>query len=174
MTQEECAKLNGLLVKKIDAAIKARDESTSPIMKGFFQAAIDMDFAVLQDNILAGVDKTPKPVICHVCLEPIEQTGTGIEIDGKWYPVHIECYHKYKGTEEEQPWTREKSRLVTVCDKCLTASCWHGLFMCDASRTAGVVDKTVAELDAMKTEHPSNYSIESIRKHTGQEPRYKK
>lgn len=55
-----------------------------------------------------------------------------------------------------------KSRKVTVCGKCFTASCWHGVFMCDASRTAPTVDRTVAELDAMGREHPSNYTTERV------------
>lgn len=60
-----------------------------------------------------------------------------------------------------------KSRKVTVCGKCYTASCWHGVFMCDASRTAPTVERTVAELDSMGREHPSNYSCERVREMTG-------
>lgn len=37
---------------------------------------------------------------------------------------------------------------VTVCDKCLRACCWHGEFMCDAARNAGITVKTVSELRA--------------------------
>jgi hypothetical protein len=37
---------------------------------------------------------------------------------------------------------------VTVCDKCFRASCWHGEFMCDDARGAGITVKTVAELRA--------------------------
>jgi hypothetical protein len=44
---------------------------------------------------------------------------------------------------------------VTVCDKCLQASCWHGEFMCNDARTAGTVEMTVAELAALNREHPS-------------------
>lgn len=28
--------------------------------------------------------------------------------------------------------------MIYVCDKCLQASCWAGIFMCDESRTAGL------------------------------------
>lgn len=43
----------------------------------------------------------------------------------------------------------EESMMVTVCDKCLCASCWQGIFMCDEAQNAGVVDKTVGELRAL-------------------------
>lgn len=42
---------------------------------------------------------------------------------------------------------------VTVCDKCLQASCWQGTFMCDDARTAGTTVKTVAELRKLNREH---------------------
>lgn len=42
----------------------------------------------------------------------------------------------------------DSARKVTVCDKCFRACCWQGEFMCDAARTAGTVDKTIAELRA--------------------------
>lgn len=29
---------------------------------------------------------------------------------------------------------------VTVCLSCRCASCWHGIFLCPASRTAGTID----------------------------------
>lgn len=55
-----------------------------------------------------------------------------------------------------------RPRLITVCDKCLQASCWHGEFMCFEARTAGTVRKTEAELDALHLEHPSHYSVENV------------
>lgn len=45
--------------------------------------------------------------------------------------------------------------LVTVCDKCLQASCWQGVFMCDDSQNAGTVEKTKYELKKLNLEHPS-------------------
>jgi hypothetical protein len=38
--------------------------------------------------------------------------------------------------------------LITVCDKCHRASCWQGIFMCDAARTADTRQMTVAQLRA--------------------------
>jgi len=41
---------------------------------------------------------------------------------------------------------RDDAQIVTVCDACLMACCWQGEFMCDLSKDAGTIDKTVAEL----------------------------
>lgn len=56
-----------------------------------------------------------------------------------------------------------KTRRVTVCAACLTASCWHGVFFCQCAKSADVTTRTVAELDSLGLEHPSNYSVESVR-----------
>ena len=61
----------------------------------------------------------------------------------------------------------DPNRRVTVCAKCLQASCWHGEFMCDSARQAGLTERTVAELKALDREHRSHYSIANIRKITG-------
>ena len=58
-------------------------------------------------------------------------------------------------------------RMVTVCDKCLQASCWHGIFMCDEARYAGTVEKPVSELRRLKREHPSYYSVAAVRRVCG-------
>jgi hypothetical protein len=54
--------------------------------------------------------------------------------------------------------SENRLRPVTVCSRCLTASCWHGEYMCNDARDAGVVQKTRGELDALRLEHPDNYS----------------
>jgi hypothetical protein len=38
--------------------------------------------------------------------------------------------------------------LITVCNCCLRACCWHGELMCDYAQGAGTVEKTVADLRA--------------------------
>lgn len=43
--------------------------------------------------------------------------------------------------------------LITVCDNCLRASCWHGIFMCDDAKSAGTTEKTEKELLALGLEH---------------------
>jgi len=42
---------------------------------------------------------------------------------------------------------------ITVCDKCLKASCWQGIFMCVESRDAGTIEKTRRELIKLDKEH---------------------
>ena len=44
---------------------------------------------------------------------------------------------------------------IVVCDKCHTASCWHGIFLCDESRNAGTTTLKRKELIEKKLEHPS-------------------
>lgn len=41
-------------------------------------------------NVKAGFP----PVICYRCALPILETGSGWQVDGKWHPVHIGCYHE--------------------------------------------------------------------------------
>lgn len=47
-----------------------------------------------------------------------------------------------------------KSELIQVCDNCLQASCWQGIFMCDKATQAGTVYKTRSELQRMNRENP--------------------
>ncbi len=57
--------------------------------------------------------------------------------------------------------TRERERsLITVCDKCLQASCWQGIFMCDEAQMAGIVQKTREELRKLNREHPSYWKTD--------------
>lgn len=49
---------------------------------------------------------------------------------------------------------------VTVCSKCLRASCWNGLFYCDDFKSAGTIEKTVQELRALGLEHPCYFGEE--------------
>lgn len=51
-------------------------------------------------------------------------------------------------------------KKITVCDKCLTASCWQGLFMCDDSKFAGTVEKTIDELKKLNLEHSSYWKTD--------------
>ena len=49
---------------------------------------------------------------------------------------------------------------VVVCDKCLRASCWHGMFMCEEAKDAGTVERTRRELIALNRES-TDYMMES-------------
>lgn len=42
----------------------------------------------------------------------------------------------------------ESKEMVTVCDKCLRVSCWHGIFMCDDNKSAGT--KQMLKSDVIK------------------------
>lgn len=44
---------------------------------------------------------------------------------------------------------------VTVCNKCLRASCWKGFFLCDEARSAGTKLKSVKELKKLNLENSS-------------------
>ena len=53
-----------------------------------------------------------------------------------------------------------EERLVTVCDACLQASCWQGIYYCDDYQYAGTVQKTVAELRELGRENPSYWKTD--------------
>jgi len=55
-----------------------------------------------------------------------------------------------------------KDYFVDVCDNCLTASCWHGEFLCDGSSNAGIKKVKASELLEKAKEHPDNFSIEKL------------
>lgn len=61
--------------------------------------------------------------------------------------------------------------LVTVCASCLTASCWHGEFMCQKAKTSTTTVYRASELRAAGREHSDNFSREKIRRVTGSPPR---
>lgn len=46
----------------------------------------------------------------------------------------------------------KNSDIITVCDKCFRASCWHGEFMCDEARDAGTTTRTVGQLKKLQYE----------------------
>lgn len=48
----------------------------------------------------------------------------------------------------------EAKETITVCAECKCASCWQGLFMCQAAGSVGTVEKTREELEALDYEHP--------------------
>lgn len=49
---------------------------------------------------------------------------------------------------------------ITVCDACLQSSCWQGIFMCDRSRSAGIVQKSRRQLVKLALEHASYWKTE--------------
>ena len=67
---------------------------------------------------------------------------------------------KQSEAPQETPEDRLK-RKVVVCASCLTAQCVRygpSDCICEKNKSAGVVIKTVKELDKLGKEHPSHYS----------------
>jgi hypothetical protein len=75
--------------------------------------------------------------------------------------------HEFRRDEWD---AQERSELITVCDKCLQASCWQGVFYCDDYKTAGTVQKTRRELLELNREHPSYWKTD---KEISDNPRYR-
>ena len=55
---------------------------------------------------------------------------------------------------------QNNNRLVTVCDKCLKASCYQGIFLCDDAYYAGEKKLSIKELKKLNLEHPSYWENE--------------
>jgi hypothetical protein len=56
----------------------------------------------------------------------------------------------------------KSNETITVCSACLQSSCWQGKFYCDEYQTAGTVEKTRSELEALALEHPDNWTREPL------------
>ena len=63
----------------------------------------------------------------------------------------------------------DDDRKVTVCAACKMATCWQGIFMCQESQHANVIDLPISELKKLDLEHPSYWSVEHL-KRLGIEP----
>jgi hypothetical protein len=57
--------------------------------------------------------------------------------------------------------------MVTVCAACRCASCWHGEFYCEASRSAGLVAARASELRSERREHTDHFSRQKLFDVTG-------
>jgi hypothetical protein len=65
---------------------------------------------------------------------------------------------------EREPTVKNDSDLITVCDHCLQASCWNGIFYCEDYKRAGTTQKTRAELQALKDRYGDEWEHPSYRK----------
>jgi hypothetical protein len=45
------------------------------------------------------------------------------------------------------------NEMITVCDNCLMASCWQGIYYCEEAERAGAIKKSRAELITLNLEH---------------------
>ena len=59
---------------------------------------------------------------------------------------------------------------LEVCDKCLRAVCWWGIFYCDEYQEAGLTKMKVRELIKLGREHRSYLTPSMIEKHIGVRP----
>ena len=59
---------------------------------------------------------------------------------------------------------------VTVCNNCLCASCWKGIFMCDESDIAGITDLPIELLRKLRFEHSDYYDGTYEAKHARRQP----
>lgn len=55
-------------------------------------------------------------------------------------------------TEDANNATDVLERKVTVCDRCLQASCWQGVFMCDDAKAAGTREVSIVQLALLRHE----------------------
>ena len=65
-----------------------------------------------------------------------------------------------------------ENKIIEVCAECGTASCWYGEFMCNDSRDAGLIKKTVKELRETHLENEENWSDEKMEKIYGSHAPY--
>lgn len=52
--------------------------------------------------------------------------------------------------------------MIYVCNKCLTASCWAGIFMCDDARSAGLYRTTRAQAKRFNLEHEDYLNLPEV------------
>ena len=55
-----------------------------------------------------------------------------------------------------------QERMVTVCDKCLMACCWHGEFMCEEAQAAGTTELPIWKLEELALEDPHHWETEDF------------
>lgn len=91
----------------------------------------------------------------------VDEVGTGWDDWDHWYKqAHytlIPQWEQALGVE-----ATPKEETVTVCSACLKASCWQGEFYCEQYKTAGTVEKTRSELEALNVEHSDYWSRDRI------------
>ena len=82
----------------------------------------------------------------------------GETIPGVNFEMQKVKVHKIEEYRMEEP-----SYMIDVCSECKTASCWHGEFMCDDARSAGLVKISRLDLDNLCLEHKDNYSDKKLK-----------
>jgi hypothetical protein len=109
---------------------------------------------------------------CRAVLDALERC----DMDGAipWIHPPYQAAGVHESAHERLLAVIEKYEIadywVVVCDKCLTASCWHGEHMCQESDRAGTVKKLASELRQLKLEHSDNFSEKRLFEVCGQYP----
>ncbi len=74
------------------------------------------------------------------------------EIMFGWY-FSKKPYGHYNGQCQRcKRYPKKIKSKVTVCSKCLRASCWQGFFFCEEAKIAGTIEKTIDELKKLALE----------------------
>ncbi len=63
--------------------------------------------------------------------------------------------------------SEERDYLVTVCDACRTASCWHGDLVCASGARASTRDVLASVLRGECREHADNFSVATLHRVCG-------
>lgn len=63
---------------------------------------------------------------------------------------------------QEAEEARGGGTVIYVCDKCLQASCWAGIFMCDESRDAGLYRARKCDLKRLGREHADYMNLPEV------------
>jgi hypothetical protein len=88
--------------------------------------------------------------------QPRINVGTGWAEAGDWiisgrfgftHITHV-CFEEHYDVLAPAP------DMITVCDRCLRACCWKGVFMCDDSQNAGTRELSAGTLAIIDREHP--------------------
>ena len=97
---------------------------------------------------------------CPSCRETYSWEKRGsIWVTWRWYipkpPIQIQDDEPVAPVNEPLP-----RKLITVCDRCLMASCWQGVFMCENAVQAGTVNLPIETLQGLRREHGSWWDID--------------
>lgn len=120
-----------------------------------------------------GTKNNPAKYDCYASADPNEPMFIllGRDLDA---PALVERWALRRENDGEDPaivaearqcakamrmWTIE---LVTVCDKCLQASCWQGIFYCDDYKAAGTIQKTRKELAKLNLENSDYWKSDEV------------
>jgi hypothetical protein len=92
---------------------------------------------------------------CYVLTTDKSKVDFGINHIDEAIPIGS-SYDDVKKWKDQwgQPLPGSDEELITVCDNCYRASCWHGIFMCDDSDIAGTIELSRRELLRINKEHP--------------------